>query len=560
MAVRFDASGDYLLRTANLPSPTAFGACGWAVLDVDRNASTCFFALESGTSSAAATIALFADSDGTSLKLFSPAGGGVTSGTLASLVVGQPFFWAVTGNGAGAGGLTAYYRTAGSNTLSSVSIQGSTFSQGALFLGNNSYAEWFNGRAWNAKVWDRVPSASELLIESYFARPQFPTSQNLWLPMYSHLDVADRSGNGRNPTVGGTLTTGDTLVNLWNPRTRIFLPSSSTVVHAASGDLVGPGAVISGTAARTRSHGASGSLTGPGSSIVGSAQHNTPHASSGDLVGPGSTLAGTAARTRQHPSSGDLVGPGSTVAGTAARTRAHASSGVLTGPGSVVDGAAARTRQHASSGDLVGPGSVIVGSADHQAAAGTHDATGALVGPGSAIAGAAARKRTFASSGALVGPGSVVVGSAARVAGSVSHDATGALVGPGSIINGTAARANPPVSHNATGALIGPGSIVVGEARNGAEDPQVGIFWPPFWWYKNEELEEELEKLAPEVKEVIIEAAEKAINDEPVEIRAELKKEKIRYRNQYKEIYLRIVEEMRQSEEDEEIAAIVAFL
>ena len=334
----------------------------------------------------------------------------------------------------------------------------------------------------------------------------------------------------------------------------------SASVHASTGALVGPGAVVSGSAARTRGHDSTGALTGPGSAIVGSAQHNTPHASSGGLVGPGSTLAGAAARTRQHPSSGDLVGPGSAIAGTAARTRAHASSGVLTGPGSVVDGAAARTRQHAGSGDLVGPGSVIVGSADHQAAAGTHDATGALVGPGSVVVGSAARKRTFASSGALVGPGAIVTGSAARVAGSVSHAATGSLVGPGSIINGAAARANPPVSHNATGALIGPGSIVVGEARNGAEEPQVGIFWPPFWWYKNEELEEELEKLSPEVKEVIIEAAEKAANNEPVEIRAELKKEKIRYRNQYKEIYLQIVEEMRQSEEDEEIAAIVAFL
>lgn len=94
----------------------------------------------------------------------------------------------------------------------------------------------------------------------------------------------------------------------------------------------------------------------------------------------------------------------------------------------------------------------------------------------------------------------------------------------------------------------------------GGVQPQIGVFWPPFWWYKNTELEEELEKLAPDVKETLIEAAEKTVNDEPVEIRAVLKKEKIRYRNRYKEIYLQIVEEMRQSEEDEEIAVITAFL
>lgn len=237
--------------------------------------------------------------------------------------------------------------------------------------------------------------------------------------------------------------------------------ASSGTSHAATGALVGPGAVVAGSVARTRAHGSSGALTGPGAQIVGTAQRNAAHTSSGALTGPGSTVSGSAARTRQHASSGDLTGQGSAVAGSAVRTRqhaatgdltgpgsalsgsadrtrAHGSSGDLVGPGSAVSGTSARTRQHGSSGDLVGPGSAVVGSADHITPGGTHDATGVLVGQGSSVSGSAARFRAFTSSGALVGPGSVVTGSANRAAAPVSHDATGVLVGPGSVLTGAA--------------------------------------------------------------------------------------------------------------------------
>ena len=120
------------------------------------------------------------------------------------------------------------------------------------------------------------------------------------------------------------------------------------------------------------------------------------HDASGALVGPGAVIAGSAAHIAKHATTGALVGPGSTVAGASARTRAHPTSGALTGPGSVVSGAADHTTPggtHDTTGGLVGPGAVIAGSAAHIA---KHTTSGALVGPGSVISGAAAGPATAA--------------------------------------------------------------------------------------------------------------------------------------------------------------------
>ena len=133
-------------------------------------------------------------------------------------------------------------------------------------------------------------------------------------------------------------------------------------------------------------HSATGDLVGQGSAVVGSALH--PHTTSGAIVGAGSAIVGSSARsagTVSHATSGDLVGQGSAIVGSALHP--HTTSGVLTGQGSAVAGDAAHV--HASTGALTGPGASIVGSAAHSAAAGTHDATGDLVGDASEIAGSA---------------------------------------------------------------------------------------------------------------------------------------------------------------------------
>jgi hypothetical protein len=293
--------------------------------------------------------------------------------------------------------------------------------------------------------------------------------------------------------------------------------ASSGTSHAATGALVGPGAVVAGSAARTRQH-----------------------ASSGDLTGQGSAVAGSAARTRQHAATGALTGQGSAVSGSADRTRQHASSGDLVGPGAAVSGSAERTRQHGSSGDLVGPGAVIVGSADHITPGGTHDATGALIGPGSSVSGSAARFRAFTSSGALVGPGAIVTGSANRAAAPVSHDATGVLVGPGSVVSGV--------------------------AQVGEDQTLVGGF---LWMLRRRKAWEDALRNVPEpVAEVIKTEAPKVIEKPKAQARNELRKaleeENLPYRAAYTQALERLVQQMRQEQEDDEeeesIAEALALL
>lgn len=303
MAVRLDASGDYLLRTAALPTSTAFTICGWAVLAANRGDSTTFAALESGTSSAARTHALYA-SGGNSLRAFSSIA--QETAVIATLVVGEPFFFALVGNGAGGTGISGYHRAANSNTLNGASITGDTFTTGALFLGNNSYMEWLNGSVWNAKVWDRALSASELLAESYFARPQFTTGLNLWWPLNSHTDLADRGGNGRSPTVGGTLSTNDTPVSLWRPsRGRVFRSSAAPTGYTL--DVASGSYAVTGSSARTLA--ARKALVTPGSYALtgnpaGTLYHRLVTASPGSYSITGST--GTLLRS--YPLS---VSPGS---------------------------------------------------------------------------------------------------------------------------------------------------------------------------------------------------------------------------------------------------------
>lgn len=297
MAVRFDASGDDLRRTANLPTSTAFTISGWAHMVTDTNAFATLCSLESGAVSAANYLLLSTDSDGTSLKVWSSATG-ASSATIATLVPGTPFFFALTCSGTGATSAIGYYKAAGSNALTSVSYNGVSFTSGALFIANDSFTEPFSGRVWGVKVWDRALSAAELLAESYFDRPIFPSSLNCWWPLPNSSDTTDKGGNARNPTVTGTLTTEDSSFNLWKPRQRVFVPAavsgaisgtSDMVFGAGSSTLTGAGA-LAGTAALVFGAGSS-TLTGAGALTGSSALTFTP---AGTLAGAGS-LAGAAA-------------------------------------------------------------------------------------------------------------------------------------------------------------------------------------------------------------------------------------------------------------------------
>lgn len=223
MAVRFDSAGEALRRTANLP-PETFTICGYAVIVTDTNGVMSIASLESAALGAYVSFGVRTDLDPIEVSLVYTISGSPTDVVVTTTTVGTPFFWALVSSGTGVGQVTAYVRLASSSSLLSSSngsgrdaITAAVMSFGAL-----SDDSWpFNGRIWNVKCWDRALSVGELLIESYYRRVMFPSSVNLNWRLANTSDTNDYSGNGRNPTVAGTLSTEDGAHGLWCPRRKI---------------------------------------------------------------------------------------------------------------------------------------------------------------------------------------------------------------------------------------------------------------------------------------------------------------------------------------------------
>jgi hypothetical protein len=356
------------------------------------------------------------------------------------------------------------------------------------------------------------------------------------------IAVAFRQLNAASEDVG---TAGVDTSNARNSALVIAVRPAPTV-HTATGVLVGPGAVVVGTARRFRAHSASGAITGSGAVVAGSASRSVgtvTHTASGAIVGAGAVVDGAASRTRVHTASGVIAGAGSTVAGTANRFRSHSASGALAGAGATVAGSANRFRAHSASGVLAGAGAAVSGSASRSGAPVTHTASGAISGAGSAVAGTATRYRAHSASGAIVGAGAQIAGSASRSdGGPVTHTASGAIVGAGAAVSGSVARSGDS------------------EVIQGGHPQLVNTD------YYRSRLRKQYEESEPEVVQAIEAIAEEAPKvdvsqaDADALMRAELQRIGIAYREAYTEIYLDLIAEMRQQQEDEQIAAIMVAL
>jgi hypothetical protein len=253
MAVRIDNNGDNLRRTANLPPSTGVTILGRAYRSTARGSDATIACLESA--SGADGVYLYVNNSNV-LSLYGAANATAFASTPA---VSAAFDWALTSNGST---LTGYYKLVGSSTWITASRGAQTFTPAQLTVGNDISTAWHDGRVWAVKVWDRVLTAPELLVESFYERPMYPASLNLWWPLHSHLDTADRSGNGRNATVGGTLTTEDSVGALWTPSRRIFLPAAagggSTPVPLSDSGAGSDAASIAASSARSDSGAGSG--------------------------------------------------------------------------------------------------------------------------------------------------------------------------------------------------------------------------------------------------------------------------------------------------------------
>lgn len=217
MAVRLSSTSNYLRRTANLPAASAFTVCGWTQFN-DKNDFSAWVGLRGA--GGGDELIFVTESNGTEPIIWNGSSQ-VNSGV--NLTPGVPMFFAFTGN---AGTAIGYWRQ-NSNTLSSLTHTAGTFAITELNIGNDLYSEWYDGRFWDVKCWDRALSAAELQVQSFYQAPKFPSSLNFWWLLPTVSDVVDRSGNGRDPTVGGTLATEDASFQPWKPGARVLAQASA---------------------------------------------------------------------------------------------------------------------------------------------------------------------------------------------------------------------------------------------------------------------------------------------------------------------------------------------
>lgn len=234
MAIRLDADGDTLSRTARLPLGTAFTVCGWAQQSVDKNVITGLVTLNEG----ADNWFYGTTTNGTTLQLYGHSGGAGTNFASSPTLL-QPFFWAMKAQGTA---VTAYWKNFTRNTFITASETATAAgTMTSLYIGHDPFAvsSW-NGLLWDVKVWDRALTDRELLAESYSEEPVFPAKLHAWWRMQHAGDTFDYGPNKLDLTKAGTLTTEYPRVML--PKRKIVVPRVFDTV-AAGGTfqtMVGP--------------------------------------------------------------------------------------------------------------------------------------------------------------------------------------------------------------------------------------------------------------------------------------------------------------------------------
>ncbi|MBK7424295.1 MAG: LamG domain-containing protein [Propionivibrio sp.] len=202
MAIRFDASGDSLSRARLAGAKTVMA---WVYITTDRNDYTVFFGLGSNE-------LIGTGGDGTTLLHYD----GTMERTGSNLSTGTWFHLAYVSNGdALANGFTVYLNGAADITYT---VRSLTSAGTNMYLGNDEYSEWLNGRMAHVKIWNVALTAAEIQQEMYSSRPQRFANLWSWLPMIE-------SGSGRNSewsssgntwTANGTLADEDGPPVAWN--------------------------------------------------------------------------------------------------------------------------------------------------------------------------------------------------------------------------------------------------------------------------------------------------------------------------------------------------------
>lgn len=223
MAIQFDAGGDYISRTANVPAQNTISISLWLYISVDRNARCVFIGVSDGAA-LANFVAL--DADGTTLALTRV---GATDATGSNLSVGTWYHIGYTRNSSNVS--TVYLN--GAQDMQNTTAN--AFTSAIMLLGSDSI-NYLNGRLAYIKVWDEALTQADIQAEMYSAWPRHTDNLNLWTPnlIGSTERLRDYSGKGRNWTSNGTLADADGPPVTWAAPNYYLAPKIIPAVGGAT--------------------------------------------------------------------------------------------------------------------------------------------------------------------------------------------------------------------------------------------------------------------------------------------------------------------------------------
>lgn len=195
MAVRVNASTEYLKRTTDLPSPTNLTMTAWIKSAVPNNAYGCIYCIDTTGGSSYRLLQYNNDSvsiSGSGLEAWKSNEWAFVAWACSSTY--ETFSW---------------FRVGDTRLRTFIRSSVASFTANNLWLGSDDWSphEWSDTAFANVKVWTVPLTPDELLQEAPSFYPVRRSSLYLWTPLFPGTGrEKDWSGNGRDWTLSGTET------------------------------------------------------------------------------------------------------------------------------------------------------------------------------------------------------------------------------------------------------------------------------------------------------------------------------------------------------------------
>ncbi len=236
MAIRFDASTDYLRRTANIPTregPWTWMAWVYMVATGGSGNYGTLVAINGNTSSH--YDGLYFYYNGSNTRMLVAVDNGSYVETIGGTNLSTGAWYHVTLARSSSSAIVAYLNGV-SEVTNTTSQTGGAFTQIDSGVHPQYSSDAFNGRLDCIKIFDAALTVTEILQEMHTKRPQRFANLNIWSPTFpgSGERARDYSGNGRNWTEGGTLTDEDPPPVSWGARS-ILVPYAAAAPPSVTG-------------------------------------------------------------------------------------------------------------------------------------------------------------------------------------------------------------------------------------------------------------------------------------------------------------------------------------